>query len=627
MLFFFLLPSSLTHAEGGQDSNGCKPVMSEEKKASVEKFKEEDASLQESYTVDFLEAFWNMVNINALDTLIFGNPYCIWFDKEPELVFGIFPVEQKEKIIDPIFNLFTGAYVLILVLSMMNSGIKRAYGSLGVNKTAFQDDVLMYITTSLLLVSYWLMIEQVLNINFGIVNSFRTLLEAQGINLNTALIVAGQDDFNFTDIIIMLAEFVLMLFLNFVYIMRSFMIVILLGLGGLAILSLTFESTRSYFGTWFQDFAGAVFMQSVHAFYLTIVLLFTSTMSGEGAVFFKLFLLIMFIPLSTTILNWMGLSSGNIATSTGTTGVNSIAGAMRMAGAGKKMLGKQPSKLSSLGNTKISSLATGSHSKSWQTAKSVFSKGAMVAGAMAGSVVGPGGAVLGGQLAGKGAGALLQAPRNIAGGVKGAVDTIKTAKTDGFKGTMSDISKRREFFGNLGESSGALIGAGGAGRSVGHALSGVSRQRLLNSSELGGFRGNTLSQIAQQNPGATMSWMQTNQGSGLYLNNGGDLKQISPLGAADPSLNNGERRMIDYQLPQSGFQENQGMYSHSGNDSLLKQTSGSYLQNAGGQTLSDPRVQGQSISPDSYFTAGMPIAKQSVSDKVANRISRNKGFV
>jgi len=250
MLFFFLLPSSISHAEGGQELNGCRPVMDEEKKASVKRFKDEEASLQEAYAIDFFEAFWNMVNINALDTLIFGNPYCIWFDEETELVNGIFPKEQKEKIIEPIFNLFTGAYVFVLLLSILVGSIKRSYGSLGGNKTAFQDDVFMFFVTSILLSCYWLMIEQVLNINWGIVSAFRELLEAQGIKLDSSLIVAAQDDFNFSDIVIMLAEMVLMLFLNFVYILRTFMIVILLGLGGLAVLSLLFETTQLKAFSW-----------------------------------------------------------------------------------------------------------------------------------------------------------------------------------------------------------------------------------------------------------------------------------------------------------------------------------------------------------------------------------------
>ncbi|MEK4487929.1 type IV secretion system protein [Psychrobacillus sp. FSL H8-0484] len=634
ILIFFLFPSLSVYAEESttvDKATGCGPFMTEEKKESIEKFKEKDASLQESYAVDLIETLWNAVGINTLDTLVFGNPYCIWFDKETELVYGTFPKEQKEQIIDPLFNIFTGFYVIAMILAIMIGSLKRAYEPLGGKKVAFTEDLYMYVGTTILLAGYWIIIQEILNVNWAIVQTFRDLLVNQGINLNGATIISSQDDFNFTDIIIILAEWILVLFLNFVYILRTFMIAILLGLGGLAIVSLLFETTRDYFKTWLQDFAGAVFMQAIHSFYLTIVLLFVSTLSGEAAVVFKLILLIMFIPLSTAIMNWMNLSSGALATSIGMSGVNSMAGAVRMAKMGKARLGngkvgKSPD-FSKLNQTRISTVASGANSKSWGATKSIFQKSGMLVGAAAGSVLGPGGMMLGSSIGGAGAGAMLQVPRNIAGGAKGAIDTIKQTKNAGYKNTMGNLQDRRNFFGSMGESIGAMAGKGELGRSLGHGFSGVSRQRLLNSSELGGLGGVTLSDIAQKYPEANIAWMQNNQGSGFYMNNGGDMSLVSPLGAADPSLAPGENRMIDFKSENQNATEMGENPLTSGYS--LQRTSEPYIKDVTGNTFSDPRMKSDQLNPESYYASGMNGAEnRTPSDRMADFLApRHQGFV
>ncbi|MBO0588393.1 MULTISPECIES: hypothetical protein [unclassified Sporosarcina] len=637
LLFFFLIPSTSVFAEvNTSDNNSCSPVMSDEKKDSVKKFLDKDASLQESYAINIIETFWNAVGINTLDTLVFGNPYCIWFDNEPELIFGMFPAEQKETMIDPIFSLFTGLYMLALIIAIMISSLKVAYEPLGTNKTEFREDVYMYIGTSVLLAGFWLLAEQIFSINWGIVSAFRSMLTAQGISLGEPLIVAAQDDFNFTDIIIMLAEWFIVLFLNFVYMMRTFMITILLGLGGLAILSLLFTSSRSYFVTWIQDFLGAIFMQSVHAIYLSVVLLFVSTLNGEAAIFFKLLLLIMFIPMSTMVMGWLNLSSGTVSTTLGMQGVNSIASAARMARMGKGKMGnnKLPNSkvpdYANLKKTQLSTTANGANSNAWVFAKSVFSKSGMVIGAAAGSVLGPGGIMLGAGMGGTAASGLLQGSRNLAGGVKGITDTMKLAKTDGMKNTLGNLQSRRAFFGNLGESTGSMVGIGEFGRSVGHGLSGVSRQRLFHSDEAGGFAGKTFADVAKEHPGAKVSWMQTNAGSGFYMEDNGKMRAISPLGAADPTLAKGETRMMDYQFNQMGYQPDANQqYSLSGGGiEPMTRLSDPYIKGAGGHSIQDPRMKANEMSPDSYFKNSMANTEsRGLSDRVADRVARHQGFV
>ncbi|MFG3613391.1 hypothetical protein [Rummeliibacillus stabekisii] len=645
LLFSLLFPPSLSYAKDNDKekvNNTCSSFMSGDKEKAIKKYQEDDASLQESYAIDLVQAIFNSVNINTLNTLVFGNPYCVWYDdyKGGDLVYGVFTKEQKAKIVDPVFKTFTSSYMFILLLVIMISGIKMAYQSVEKSKMLAANLFSKILLSIVLIVGYSVFVGYIFDINAAIVKDLKGLLESQGLDLKSSYIVANQDDFNFTDILIIGAEWMLVLFLNFVYIMRTFMITVLMATGGLAIVSILFDSSKKMFSAWLQDFLGAIFMQSIHALYFTIVLLFVSTLGGESAVFFKLILLALFLPLSSMVMGWLNLSSSSIASSTGMTGINSINTMMNMASKVKRAKSKKiPGKnngmdLSQIGKTRISSTGSGLDSSKWISAKSIMAKSGVVVGATAGSVLGPAGAQMGGRIGGAVAPALLQTPRNVAGGVKGVVDTVKTAKKEGFNNIGQDINKKRKLYGDLGESLGTMIGAGSIGRSVGNSLSGVSRQRLLNSKENGGFGGVTLDTLASKYPGANVSFMQTNEGSGFYLNKDGSMVPISPMGAADTNLKNGEARMVDYQFADktSLQKDNLGNYFgtfNNDNSSPLIRTSEAYI-NAGENKYIDKRFNAHSINPSDFYRSGMQNAEQrNTSDRVADKLSgkRHPGFV
>lgn len=616
--------------------------MSGDKEEAIKKYQEDDASLQESYAIDLVQAIFNSVNINTLNTLVFGNPYCVWYDdyKGGDLVYGVFTKEQKEKIVDPVFKTFTSSYMFILLLVIMISGIKMAYQSVEKSKMLAANLFSKILLSIVLIVGYSVFAGYIFDINAAIVKDLEGLLESQGMDLKSSYIVANQDDFNFTDILIIGAEWMLVLFLNFVYIMRTIMITVLMATGGLAIVSILFDSSKKMFSAWLQDFLGAIFMQSIHALYFTIVLLFVSTLGGESAVFFKLILLALFLPLSSMVMGWLNLSSSSIASSTGMTGINSINTMMNMASRAKRAKSKKvPGKnngmdLSQIGKTRISSTGSGLNSNKWMSAKSIMAKSGVVVGATAGSVLGSAGAQMGGRIGGAVAPALLQTPRNVAGGVKGVVDTVKTAKREGFNNIGQDINKKRKLYGDLGESLGTMIGAGSIGRSVGNSLSGVSRQRLLNSKENGGFGGVNLDTLASKYPGANVSFMQTNEGSGFYLNMDGSMVPISPMGAADTNLKNGEARMVDYQFAEKTSLQKDNLGNYVGtftndNSSPLIRTSEAYI-NAGENKYIDKRFNAHSINPSDFYRSGMQNAEQrNTSDRVADKLSgkRHPGFV
>lgn len=600
-ILFLLLVAfpSFVYAEEGNEKS-CRELMDADRLAQIKEFKDEDATIQESYTIDIFEGLWNIAGINSIDSLIFGNPFCLWVGSDVSMVYGIFPSEYQTSIVDPIFKFFTSLFVLALVLAMMIFSLKKMMSP--INKNDFVNEFLFYVTTGFLIVVYYWASDYIFLLNEAIVNTFRNLLLNQGINIRGVDIFASQDDFNFTDIIVIFAEWILMLFLNAIYGMRVMLVTILLGLGGLAIISLLFQETRHIFALWLQDLLGAIFMQSIHAFYLTIILLLFSTVSGELAIVLKMISLILFIPLSTWLQNLLRLSSGGVLTSIGMNGVNTIATTVATARSFNSKKINTP-KMGQLAETKISALGKGANSTMWTKATSFASKAGVVTGVAAGSVLGPGGAILAGTAGSKLFSSTLQVPRNVAAGLKGSYDTVKDARKNGFSNVMSNIQQKQLFFGNMGESMGTMVGRGEVGRKMGNFASGITNERILNSSELGGLRGITIQQMASRFPEADFIFKQTNEGSGFYLTQNQQDTLISPIGAADPNLSNGETRCIDYKGGRANMEYDpvNQKYPLNESSSQLSRLSEAYIKTNTGERYMDTSFDAKRMNPDEYF--------------------------
>lgn len=595
-----VFPSFAYAEEGKENSCQSKELLSDERRLQIKEFQDKDATIPESYTIDIFEGLWNIVGINSVSSLVFGNPYCLWTEDDSPLIYGIFPEHYKEQIIDPMFNFFTSLFTGLLVLAMMIFSVKRMINPF--NKNLYIDEFLMYILAAVLITLFWGAIDYVFLFNETIVATFRNFLLGQGINLDGVAIFASQDDFNFTDIVIIFAEWVLMVFLNAIYLLRLFLITVLMGIGGLAIVSLLFPESRHIFTLWIQDTLGAIFMQSIHALYCMFILLVFSTVSGEFSVFFKLFCLILFLPLTSFLQGIFKLSSGGTLTAVGLNGVNTIAATASFAKSMKSLQHRTPN-IGQLNETKISALAKGNNSMPWKKTTNLLAKTGMYAGGAAGLVLGPGGSILGGMAGAKILTSTLQAPRNMAAGLKGLKDSIGNAKSKGMPNVMGNIQEKRNFYGNVGESVGAMFGQGKMGRQIGNFASGVSNKRILNSSELGGLGGLTIRDLASRYPESEFIFKQTNEGSGFYKVNDGEDILISPIGAADTTLADGETRYIDYKSGNSGieFDSSKGTYSPSERTSPLERTSDAYIQNSFGSRYADPSFDAKRMNPDDYF--------------------------
>lgn len=617
-LICFLSMSTVTYAAEDASLAGftCSKggFFPEEFNEEVDKYKEDDANMAEKFLTSQLQNLWNIGDINGLSTLVFGNPYCVWADtalkdesKIKMSADGIFTSVEKEKIITPALKMFSAVYVALMALAMMLSGLKLGFNSVrGRGLSDFGEDAKMWLISIFFIAGYGIFTNIIFEMNAAIVLSFKALLESQGVKVDQFSIMATWKDTIgvgsggipiLSFLIVALAEWILAIVLNFVYIARKVIVLVLLILGYMAAYSLLFAKTRAFFGQWMRELIGNVFLQSIHALLLFGMAMFASL--GASTIY-KLGLMMMFIPLTGMISKWLKIGDtstkmGSALTMVGLGGVmttmaltsqagNIMRGGNMNGGLSTMSSNNSASNETSFGGssiagagggsdssiTSITTDATGATSDSWNNSKNMLSNiGGAVFGA-AGAVAGPGGVMLANKAGRAITGALVQGPRNMISGANSAVQTFKSAKgfTDGtgktgFKAMMGNLGEKRAFYGNMGESLGAMVGAGAAGRTMGLGMSGVSRQRLSATSVANGGRGmmtdasgnavpTTMQGMSKQYPGANMQFVQTNKGSSMWVQSPNqDWKQVGLTGAADPSLKRGEARVMDYKLAES----------------------------------------------------------------------------
>lgn len=628
LVFLILIPSlfhnvSLAYANSEEDisKKACEGALKDKETTDkVDDFRDDRATLTEEYSLDLVQLAFNAVNLNTLNQLIFGNPYCIWFEseEEPALTYGLFPTSLKEKVIDPIFNIVTFIFTLILCLSILISGLKMMYSSTFSKRFNIGEELFMYFLAAILIITYWSSVDYIFMFNHAITSSVVQVLEAQGMKLGSLSLLASQDEFHFTDILVLFTEWVMLLFLNLVYMYRLFLITVLLIVGGLVIIGLLFEKTRKYFGLWLIDFLGAVFMQSVHAIYFAVIMMFINL--NTLSIVFKMILLFLFLPLSSMLLSIMGMSAATMTTRTAQSMVNYAAKAIKSKQIfkGNPGLGKQqPSK------TAISALAEGSGT--WNKLKTGAQFTGAVMGSTAGMVIGPGGASLGASFGSSLMGSTLQAPRNIAAGMKGIMDTRGKVKDSTLN--LNNISDKRQYFGSMGESLGTLVGQGQIGRKVGYRLSGISKGAILGSTELGGLGSVNLSDIAAKYPEAKIQFQQTNEGSGFYLDDNGDMKLISPIGEADTRLKDGMTRTVDYMPMDSINKIDVG--NSLANSQMYSQVSDAMLTDNSGNTFVESGFDASPFRPEQHCNVGempSPIKPLETDSPFDSSISPEEGW-
>ncbi|KIV58572.1 hypothetical protein AM501_05320 [Aneurinibacillus migulanus] len=578
------LGGTMTGGGGTDSAPGAKPAK--EGELITDNFRTEVATLKENsgildrFLIGQAENLFSIGGINSLQNLVFGNPYAVWMEgKDSEMVYNLFYQQEFEKVIKPLMAIFASSYVIFVILSIMLASMKMGLKALSPQaRSDFWVDVNMWVISAFFMGTFIWIAEVMFGFNQGITEAIQKTVEKGGGDLTRLSIIAFASGITVGDVFVFLAEWGLAVYMNIIYIARKILIIFLMILAPVAGISLLYAKTRYFFGSWMREMAGNIFLPSIHSIVLGAFALMSSL--GVAGTIYKLGMIIMFIPVTGLLSRWLQLGDssttlGKVATMTG---LSAIGGAMMLArNAGNIAQGIRggngtPGHTARAdginynndgGGTGILEAATGNNSAGWQRLKDGAGLIGSIAGATALSPLGAGGVMVGGALGGKAAKAALQIPRNLAAGSANLVDNLmsmpaqfSSQQRDGVVGMMKDaaegfpamwrdLAARRQFMGNMGEAVGTMVGAGTAGRALGHMLSGASRNRIMDQQH--GNR--TLEDYARQYPGAAVQWRQDNQGSAFYMNRGdGTWSRISPLGAADSSLRTGEQRRIDYQL-------------------------------------------------------------------------------
>lgn len=539
-----------------------------------------DAGLMEGFLIDRTQDLFNIGGVSSIQNLVFGNPYSVWTTNTEEVHYGLFTETELKTFIKPLLAIFAGAYGTFVLLAIMTGSLKmglRAYTPQA--RADFWTDVQMWVISAFFLGTFTLILEVMLGINQGITQTVKNVVEnTMGVSVNGISIIAfaSRDGLLVVadilgNLLVMLAEWVLALYLNFIYISRKVIIILLMIMAPVAAISLLYAKTRAFFGTWLKELAGNIFLQSIHA----IVLATFAGMASLGAgIIFKLGLLIMFVPVTGIISKWLNLgdSSSTIGRVATMAGIGGIGGAIMLAKGAKGVMGSHrdnggfrsvgdSSPASDGATSDITAAASGSGSSRWQKARTAAAITGGIVGAVAGLPLGGAGAAVGGAIGSKMGTTLLQGGRNIGAGSFNAMKTLTDpimSQGDGswksvfspgnwksgFSQMWGNLAERRKWMGRMGESVGSTVGMGGIGQAMGHMLSGASQSRIMSEQ----FGNKTLADHAAENPGAPVEFRQTREDSAFYMQRGNEWQQISPYGAGDTKLAHGELRKVPYTL-------------------------------------------------------------------------------
>lgn len=513
---------------------------------------EDDANLMNGFIIGQANNLFKIPGINSIQNLVFGNPYKTWGfgkDTNDQLVDGIFYQSELKQVINPLIATFSGVYATILMLAIMMSSLKAGLKAHSPqSKEDFWKDIHMYVASAFFMGLFWMLFHTLMAVNWGIVQGVASTLKSLGKPLDGISIIAtatndGEYTFKMGDLFVFLAEWGLAAYLNFIYIARKIIIVLLCVMSPFAAYSLLFAKTRAFFGTYIKELVGNIFLPSIHSMILFVFVQMAGNLGqGMGPTIFKLGMIIMFVPITGMVSKWLNL--GDSSTAMGRTatalGLGSIGGAMmlskgvmNMSGRGKAAStggvssagsggagtetpgGSSVSMGNDAGASVLSEAAKGG--TAWNKIKKAGSATGAALGGTIGLPFGAAGVAAGAAVGSKVVTGTMQTAANGLQGIRGVGSVIRNAgmgidkntnkpnwSFSNMKEKWGDLAERRALAGELGESLGNLGGTVGAavgfamggpvgtmlgsaagnklgtsGRALGQMLSGVSRQKAF----------------------------------------------------------------------------------------------------------------------------------------------------
>lgn len=267
------------------------------------------------------------LDLETFENLIFGK------DGEENLVFGIFTSEEIQNIYAPGIYTFATFAAFVLIIGIVLAGTKIS--SAGINP-ANRTYIIMFgldlIVVAILLSNLSTIYSLIFDLNETIIKVFDYRPEDSGLKL-TATLPEGEDILG--KFIINLMVLGLALWGNWYYTMRKITLMIFLIMGPLMAIFYMIPRMKGITISWFKEFTGTVFIQSLHAMLYWIAALMTHTANSIESVI----LYLLFIPTAEMVRSLLGLGggmNGKLAAAGSMLGMSALAG---MYGAVKGAIG------------------------------------------------------------------------------------------------------------------------------------------------------------------------------------------------------------------------------------------------------------------------------------------------
>ncbi|MFT9496928.1 MULTISPECIES: hypothetical protein [Bacillota] len=396
-------------------------------------------------------------DLRGFKELIYGK------DGDTNLAYGIFTSDEISKIYTPGLNAFVALAVTAILVGIVIAGMRIS--SSGINPSnrtyviEFFKDLLI---VGILLFNLSTLYHVIFGLNYTIVNLFagvdKELIDMKD-SLDTSKGVLGE-------LIIQLSLLGLAIWANFYYMMRRLTLLLLMIMGPLMLALYLIPQTKGITMGWLKELTGTVFVQAVHAALYWMVALMSATTSGiEGVILY-----IIFIPVAESIRALLGLGGqmndrltksaamfggaalagmyGSVRGALGgksvTEALRNVAGKATKAVSGKGGSGEEEDGAKGLLSNAGTDIGSTSRAERMLKAGEILSKSGKAvfgaAGAIAGSPMGPMGAIAGstigfnaggvvGGVAGRAGMAIAEGGgKRIAAGVKAGVDKFKGIK-------------------------------------------------------------------------------------------------------------------------------------------------------------------------------------------------------
>ena len=357
----------------------------------------------------FMLAVVKLFRLDAIETLIFSSSVKtetgVFQSHDAPEVGGIFYAEEWEKIIKPGYILFRNIALALLGISVVWGGMKIATKSSSpVGRAEIKEMFIDWIVTAVGIGIMLTLVIFVMDINSALVAGIGKLIDpglisSFGEGDSTLVTMRLTESFEtgswFFTFFAYLYMTILIVYFNFLYLLRKFLIMVLIIVGPLVLWSWS-KGHQTSLWVWASEVVSNILMQSAHA--LVFVVYFNiaahATRGFMGSPIGKTLLLLMLVPAATLlrslITGWFGIIGLNEEKTAGGVFGGVTGGVAALAGSGGGIIGAFTSRGGggSGGARGQGSWDRGEESGKYGKAGSIASKTLGVTGAVAGGVLG-----------------------------------------------------------------------------------------------------------------------------------------------------------------------------------------------------------------------------------------------